>query len=448
MSVPLRLASPATPADRALRGGGQSAGEGESATETFSAGPDRSGTSPFPLFGEALIGPELAAPVGADARLLHPQASPQPYVPPCSVVLRGLGIAGPDLSAPKAEVSTAFLRFLIRELVRPGSFDAEWYASCNPDIRAAYDAGLIASLHEHYVQQGYFEARLPHSLTIDPDWYWSHYRDLAGNHNRREVGALSEHLYAQGWWEGRVGIPEWAKDSSRWLEAARRSAAASASARPAQPRIASPEQALLRNFESLGWNCEFGLVQKHYHVEPLSLLAFGNLPPDNLVKALRSRLEGLGNPETTSIQVNEREFLILDRKYGYGSHTWTYEGQADPERLLQKGCIRIKLLKAKLLRDLSAAKKVFVYTKHPSWSDDTIIHLFSAIRQYGRSTLLWVDLAEGARRSGDVERLCDGLYKGYVDRFSPPDNAASNISYDAWRRVCAALDRMLQNSRP
>lgn len=106
----------------------------------------------------------------------------------------------------------------------------------------------------------------------------------------------------------------------------------------------------------------------------------------------------------------------------------------------------MRLLKGKLIRELQAAKKVFVYKQDTASPGDAASRVFGAIRSYARNVLLWVDVADGQRQPGEVTRLADGFYKGYIDRFSPVESAASNISYDIWFEICARMNELLQRS--
>lgn len=142
------------------------------------------------------------------------------YVPPVTVVLRGLGITEFDLQQKTVSVSTPFLRFIISELVRRGAFDPAWYAERYPDVEGARLAGQSPSLHQHYCTQGYFEGRLPCEPPFDPDWYYSRYDDVSRAFSPADPAALRQHFTSQGWWEGRAGTPELRNDADRWLEAA------------------------------------------------------------------------------------------------------------------------------------------------------------------------------------------------------------------------------------
>ena len=124
--------------------------------------------------------PPLAKPQAASPPTLTPPAVAAPaaaYVPPAALLMKGLGITERDLSKDTVSVSTAFLRFIISELVSRGRFDPRWYSERYPDVEGARLAGEVTSLHGHYCTQGYFE--------------------------------------------GRTGTPELRKEADRWVEAAR-----------------------------------------------------------------------------------------------------------------------------------------------------------------------------------------------------------------------------------
>lgn len=144
------------------------------------------------------------------------------YVPPVTVVLRGLGITESDLNQASVTVSTAFLRFIVSQLVNRGRFDRAWYAEHYPDVEGARLAGLVSSLHEHYCTQGYFEGRVPCEVPFDPDWYYSRYADVSQAFSPADRDGLHQHFRSQGWWEGRAGTPDVRKDADLWLEAATR----------------------------------------------------------------------------------------------------------------------------------------------------------------------------------------------------------------------------------
>src|ERR1041384_3955367 len=78
-----------------------------------------------------------------------------------------------------------------------------------------------------------------------------------------------------------------------------------------------PLRELMLRFESIGENCEFGLVQRRCGAEPLGLFRFASAPLPKLLAGLGARFEGLSHPDNLDVQLsqNGREYLVTDRKF-------------------------------------------------------------------------------------------------------------------------------------
>jgi hypothetical protein len=194
---------------------------------------------------------------------------------------------------------------------------------------------------------------------------------------------------------------------------------------------------LMMRFESLGEDCEFGLVQRHCGAEPLGLLRFSSTPLPKLIAALDARFEGLGRPDMVHVELssNGREYMVMDKRFGLYYHAWVLAGEKTPEEIHARECRRLPFLARKLTEDLQEATKIFVYRgMSPLWEDD-IHKLAKSMRAYGPNTLLWVEADGASSEVGSVEELKDGLFKGHIERFAPASNA-HEFSIDAWVDVC------------
>jgi hypothetical protein len=67
---------------------------------------------------------------------------------------------------------------------------------------------------------------------------------------------------------------------------------------------------LLLQFESLGDNCELGLVQRRAGVEPLGLFRFAGAPLRHLIRALETRFAGMADPAHVRVQPENGEYMI------------------------------------------------------------------------------------------------------------------------------------------
>ena len=226
------------------------------------------------------------------------------------------------------------------------------------------------------------------------------------------------------------------------------------SVNPQQPAsapasISEPERAvavqLLTRFESLGENCEFGLVQRRCGIEPLGLLRFSSTPLPPLLNALRGRFAGMGQPDTIEIEVaaSGREYMVFDRRYGFRYHAWVKLGEMAPEAIHAREVRRLPFLIRKLVEDLTDGEKIFVFHGMQPLAEREARELADAIRGYGPGTLLWVEPADAAHPPGAVLPVAPGLLKGHMDRFAPGENA-HDLSLDCWLTLCRTAEAMVR----
>jgi hypothetical protein len=196
---------------------------------------------------------------------------------------------------------------------------------------------------------------------------------------------------------------------------------------------------LANRFESIGDNCEFGLVQRNCDTEPLGLLRFSGSFSRDIVLGIEQEFEGIGETADISPRLEgepgRREFMIHERKFGLVYHTFVYEDERTPELMRQQEATRLKFLRRKFIEELDNGEKIFIFKSGTAVPDAEILPLFMALNRKTPNTLLWVVREEPGHPSGTVEVLMDGLLKGYIDRFAPVDNA-HDFSFDAWIRLC------------
>lgn len=212
---------------------------------------------------------------------------------------------------------------------------------------------------------------------------------------------------------------------------------------PAAPPVPPAEAAalaeLMLRFESLGENCEFGLVQRRCGVDPLGLLRFSSTPLPKLLPALQARFEGMGAPGTLEVEIspNGREYMIYDRSYGFRYHAWVNVGEKPAAEVLTRQYQRVGLLVRKLVEELTDGRKIFVFRGMTPLTVAQAQELADRVHAIGPGTVLWLELADAAHAPGSVIQVAPGLLKGHMDRFAPGDDA-KDVSLDCWIRVCRA----------
>lgn len=85
--------------------------------------------------------------------------------------------------------------------------DEGWYLDAYPDVRDAVERGLVANARHHYVRYGYYEHRLPFSVTVDEAWYLDAYRDVRDAIALGDIKSAQAHFVTRGFREGRLPYP-------------------------------------------------------------------------------------------------------------------------------------------------------------------------------------------------------------------------------------------------
>jgi hypothetical protein len=123
------------------------------------------------------------------------------------------------------------------------------------------------------------------------------------------------------------------------------------------------DRTFLYKFESIGDTCEFGIVQRKFGAEPISLMRWMAISPNNLLGLLSCKFEGVGEPEFTTVGVSEHgEFYTLDKRFHMFSHTFQKESEISIADFSKKIYTRLQYLKNKLLSDIVLGEKIFVYS--------------------------------------------------------------------------------------
>jgi predicted Zn-dependent protease len=178
-----------------------------------------------------------------------------------------------------------------------------------------------------------------------------------------------------------------------------------------------PDRALFEGFESLGDSCEFGFVQRAFGAEPLGLLRWASIPPDGLIDGLEADFAGVGDPAQTTLEPIRREYWIRDTSYNILMHSFIEHTEASPERLLPNICQRLAFLRRKLLEDIEAGEKIFVYRSRIDLGSEVFGALHAALCKRGPRRLLIATLASDTHPAGSVHALNPNCLVGRLAQF-------------------------------
>jgi hypothetical protein len=128
------------------------------------------------------------------------------YIPPFAVIKGSI-----EISTSKGQlIATATYENLIRiiKLLLSGmDVDEDWYLAQYPDVAAAIAEGKTTSARQHFVDDGYFEGRLPFAMEVDEKWYQKEYADVAESIRKGAEPSAQAHFLRDGYKEGRLPFP-------------------------------------------------------------------------------------------------------------------------------------------------------------------------------------------------------------------------------------------------
>jgi hypothetical protein len=93
---------------------------------------------------------------------------------------------------------------ILRQLIIGIEVDEEWYLGRYPDIAGAIDEGTVKSARLHFVNDGYFEGRLPSPIHVDERYYLSQNADVVEFVRKGQLKSGQQHFEENGYSEGRL----------------------------------------------------------------------------------------------------------------------------------------------------------------------------------------------------------------------------------------------------
>jgi tetratricopeptide (TPR) repeat protein len=215
-----------------------------------------------------------------------------------------------------------------------------------------------------------------------------------------------------------------------------------------KPEAADPlVRDLVLQFESLGGQvlgCEFGIFQRDCGAEPLGLLRWADMPYEGIIAVLQSRFAGVGTAETTELFLSPihggpTEYSTRDRRGFMLMRTFIREDEAPFDRIYAAACRRLQFLARKLVEDLEAGNKIFVFRlTDRDLTEAELGRLHTAMRSYGDNTLLYVRHEDAGHPNGTVALAGPGLLVGYIDRFkvSRSGEISASSPTASWLQIC------------
>jgi hypothetical protein len=201
-----------------------------------------------------------------------------------------------------------------------------------------------------------------------------------------------------------------------------------------QAAPAMEDRELVLHFESIGDNCELGLVQRRAGAEPLGLLRFAGAPLRSFLRALANRFNGVADPDSIRIHQENGEYMVKLTRYDFYYHAHVKVDATTPEALHTQQCRTAGFLAEKLINDLEAPSKILVFRQNEPLLASDLSDLRVALAAYGPNTLLWVQEACPGHPPGSVSVADGRMIIGYVNRLASREDVP-NLHFESWIAV-------------
>ncbi len=211
--------------------------------------------------------------------------------------------------------------------------------------------------------------------------------------------------------------------------------------------VPADDGALMAAFGSLGEDCEFGFVQRHFGIEPLGLFRFaGAGTMRNLLRLLDGGLDRLGEPGSLSAKLVDArlyrppepplvvpEFLMTDKRLGFFFHTFRGPEQEPEADAIAANERKLRYLKRKFVEDLEDGEKIWVLKDGSRGDTNEAFAFLAALQRTGPNKLFWVTRVVEGRPSGSVEWIAPDLLRGYS---GGSHHDAQVFDPAIWLRLC------------
>jgi hypothetical protein len=93
---------------------------------------------------------------------------------------------------------------MIKLILAGVQVDENWYLKQYPDVAQAISDDMVGSARQHFIDNGYFEGRLPFAMDVDEKFYQKEYPDVADSIKRGSEASAQDHFLRDGYKEGRL----------------------------------------------------------------------------------------------------------------------------------------------------------------------------------------------------------------------------------------------------
>lgn len=208
-------------------------------------------------------------------------------------------------------------------------------------------------------------------------------------------------------------------------------------------------EGLAHQFENLGNNCEFGLIQRHLGAEPDALLRFVGITLDELVYGLDDCFARAGDRirvEAMPTSNGKLEWMVRDLTYNLSVHSFKLTDEASEAEIEKAHAMKFRFMRRHFAGRAAAGDRIFVFQRRGVITLSQALPLIIRLRRLGPNALLFVDQNPGLP-PGAVEQLGHRFFHGTLEWMAPPGDAGAG-DLKRWLSLCANAYRLWSLDRP
>lgn len=197
------------------------------------------------------------------------------------------------------------------------------------------------------------------------------------------------------------------------------------------------------DFESIGDNCEFAFFLRESGYDDGSMFRW------TLIKNYESFLNLLNNDFNNIYKyenlVPSWQDMVLDKSCDICFHTTMYSdnssdcwqwrfSEEENRKIHSKELEKIQYLVEKFKKGVSSGNKTYVLKNNANNLDDLALRISNYLKSKGTCNLLYVKEASGSNLSGNVRKLAENFFVGFIDRFADYSRA-NEYSRQSWESL-------------
>jgi hypothetical protein len=202
---------------------------------------------------------------------------------------------------------------------------------------------------------------------------------------------------------------------------------------------------LAERFDTLGLDCQFGIVQRKLGSEPLGLLRFVASKTAHLAEGLVRKFARIEAEEDLEFHHTDKPhptYRVFQKYYALSFDTERLVEDTDATELRREQSRRFMFLHREFLKDIEEGSKIFVLVRNDPLFQEEAFALFCALRLSGPASLLWTTPGDPAL-AGQVDQLEPGFLRGHLGTIDSDGHADIGV----WTSVLRNASRLIDAER-